>query len=499
MNNGKICVSVCAANADEMLEQIRRAEKIADVIEIRLDCVEPKQIHKAFAFLASKKPLLLTYRPKEQGGKVEADLLNRKMIWKAFVINGNLDTSKLWFDYEDDLKNLEKVSNPITVRSFHDFSGVPENLSKLFETLSAKFEVAKIAVHTDDIGDSLEVWHLLEKAKSENKQIIPIAMGEAGKWTRILGLAHGAFMTYASLDAGKETASGQISAQDLIETYRVKDLNEQTEIYGIIGNPVAQSRSPLMHNAAFKFHNLNAVYIPFAVKNLDEFIGKFLAESDLDIKGFSVTIPHKQAIIKHLNFIDETAKAIGAVNTVKIIGGKLHGYNTDVNGFIVPLRNSYGDLKDAKVAVLGNGGAARACLYALKKEGAKVVVFARNLEKAQTLADEFEVELKKLQTADFNDFAIVVNATSLGMKGISETETPAVAEQIAQVKLVYDLVYNPSETQFLKQAKSVFVPTVGGITMLVAQAVKQFEIWTGKDAPIKEMSQAAIELRTGFK
>ncbi|MDQ3181196.1 MAG: shikimate dehydrogenase, partial [Acidobacteriota bacterium] len=436
---------------------------------------------------------LLTYRPKEQGGNVDADLFQRKVFWIAFVINGNLDVRKLWFDYEYDLTNLQKVSNPLTIRSFHNFSGVPENLYELFETLSAQSKVTKIAVHADDIADSLVVWQLLKKAKSENKQIIPIAMGEAGKWTRILGLAHGAFMVYASLESSKETASGQIPAQDLIEIYRVKELNEQTEIYGIIGNPVSQSLSPPMHNAAFKFYNLNAVYIPFAVKNLDEFIRKFLKESGLDIKGFSVTIPHKQAIIKYLDFIDETAEAIGAVNTVKIIGGKLHGYNTDADGFVEPLKNSYGDLKDAKAAVLGNGGAARACIYALKQENADVTIFARDLAKAEILANKFQVKSQELSKADFNDFEIVVNSTTLGMKGILENETPAVAEQIARVKFVYDLVYNPFETRFLKEAKSVFVPTLGGMAMLIAQAMKQFEIWTGKVAPTKEMSQAALK------
>ncbi len=116
MNNGKICISVCATNADEMLEQIRRAEKLADVIEIRLDCIESKQIHKAFAFLSSKKPLLLTYRPKEQGGKAEADLFSRKTMWTVLVINGLNDVRKLWFDYEYDLINLKKVSNPIKIK-----------------------------------------------------------------------------------------------------------------------------------------------------------------------------------------------------------------------------------------------------------------------------------------------------------------------------------------------------------------------------------------------
>ncbi|MBA2494381.1 MAG: shikimate dehydrogenase [Acidobacteria bacterium] len=500
MNNGKICISVCATNADEMLEQIRRAEKLADVIEIRLDCIESKQIHKAFAFLSSKKPLLLTYRPKEQGGKAEADLFSRKTMWTVFVINGLNDLRKLWFDYEYDLINLQKVSNPITIKSFHDFLGVPENLSEIFENLSAKSEVAKIAVQADDIADSLAVWKLLEKAKAENKQLIPIAMGEAGKWTRILGLAHGAFMTYASLGAGNETASGQISAKDLIEIYRVKELNEKTEIYGIVGNPVSHSLSPFMHNAAFKFHNLNAVYIPFEVKNLDEFIKRFLKESSLNIKGFSVTVPHKQAIIKHLDFVDETAKAIGAVNTVKIENGKLCGYNTDADGFIEPLKNAYGDLKDAKVAVLGSGGAARACIYALKKEGAEVKVFARNLEKAKSLTKEFQISSSKFQrpkTKDqkpiFKNYKILVNTTPLGTTGELENETPVFAEQIESVKLVYDLVYNPSETRLIKEARKANVPIIGGLAMLVAQGIKQFEIWTGKDVPIKEMSATVLK------
>ncbi|MGI8641402.1 MAG: shikimate dehydrogenase [Pyrinomonadaceae bacterium] len=502
MNNGKICVSVCAANADEMLEQIRRAEKLADVIEVRLDCIEPKQIRKAFAFLSSKKPLLLTYRPKEQGGKIESDLFQREVFWTVFVINGNNDIRKLWFDYEYDLTNFQKVSNPITIRSFHDFSGVPENLNEILRNLSAKSEVAKIAVQAADITDSLAVWKLLEKAKSDNKQIIPIAMGEAGKWTRLLGLAHGAFMTYASLDAGNETAPGQISAKDLIEVYRVKELNEQTEIYGIIGNPVAHSLSPFIQNTAIKFYNLNAVFIPFEVQNLDEFIKRFVREETCEIKlnfkGFSVTAPHKQSIIKHLDFIDKTAKAIGAVNTVKIENGKLYGYNTDAQGFIEPLKNSYGDVQNAKVAVLGAGGAARACIYALKQEKAEVTIFARNIEKAKNLSEEFQIGLRELttnyelRTMNFDDFDIIVNATPLGTKGENENETPAGAGQIKNVHIAYDLVYNPLQTRFLREAQSVGVSTIGGLAMLVAQGAAQFKIWIGKDAPIKEMSASAL-------
>ena len=163
MNNGKICVSVCAETADEMLELIKCAEELADVIEVRLDYIESKQIHKAFAFLVSKKPLLLTYRPKSQGGNGEDDLFQRKTFWNVFVIHGTNDVRKFWFDYEYDLTNLQKVSNQVTVRSFHDFSGVPENLDSIFNNLSSESEITKIAVQTDDIADTIPIWKILKK------------------------------------------------------------------------------------------------------------------------------------------------------------------------------------------------------------------------------------------------------------------------------------------------------------------------------------------------
>ena len=531
MNNGKICISVCAETADELIEQMKRAEDLADVIEIRFDCLSKSEfnvfdknimnsLYKKILKVKPKKILLTTYRPKEQGGFREITQKEKDCFWNSGYEIG-------WADCEED--NIEDSLYWLwdeRICSYHDFIGVPNNYFEIYERLKATdADIIKIVFQTSDITDSIAVWELLKRWNLEKEilkanklkeigelerklnyslqrsvsflQIIPIAMGESGKWTRILGLAHGAFMTYASLDAGQETAPGQVSAKDLIEVYRVKELDEQTEIYGIIGGNTSYSMSPFIHNAAFKFHNLNSVFVPLQVQDLDEFLRRMVKqetrEIELNFKGFSVTIPHKQSIIKHLDYLDETAKAIGAVNTVKIVDGKLHGYNTDAEGFIEPLKTTYGELKDVKVAILGNGGAARACIYALKKENADVTIFARNLAKAETLANEFQVELQELSKTNFNDFDIVVNATPLGTKGILETETPAVAEQIAQVKLVYELVYNPFETKFLKEAKSVFVPTVGGMAMLIAQAMKQSEIWTGKDAPMKEMSQAALK------
>jgi 3-dehydroquinate dehydratase/shikimate dehydrogenase len=181
---------------------------------------------------------------------------------------------------------------------------------------------------------------------------------------------------------------------------------------------------------------------------------------------------------------------------VQIVDGKLYGYNTDAEGFIEPLKTAYGDLKNAKVAVLGAGGAARACIYALQNEGAEVTIFARDLNKSATLANDFQVKLQEFPRTKNQklkpDFNIIVNTTPLGMNGKFPDQTPLTAGQIKGVQLVYDLVYNPLETPFLREAKSVNVRTIGGLEMLIAQAVKQSELWTGKPAPIEEMKQAAL-------
>jgi 3-dehydroquinate dehydratase / shikimate dehydrogenase len=497
MNNGKICVSVCAETADEFNKRIQLAKPIADFIELRFDCLNSDEVEKVEFEYAEN--YIQTFRPKEQGGKRDLSLREREKFW-------NSGDDFCGADFEEDVveNHLGWLYNPV-ICSYHDFNGVPENLNEIYERIKfgndAVIDVIKIAVQADDITDTIPIWKLLKKAVAENQQITPIAMGESGKWTRILGLAHGAFMTYAALDSGKETAPGQVSAKDLIEVYRAKELDENTEVYGIVGGNTSYSMSPYLHNAAFKFHNLNAVFVPLQTQNLDEFIRRMVKpetrEIELNFKGFAVTIPHKQNIIKHLDALDETARRIGAVNTVKIENGKLFGYNTDAHGFIEPLLNSYGDLTDANIAVFGAGGAARACVYALKKEGASVTIFARDLSKAKILAEEFGANYAEIPIANrksqIANVDVLVNTTPLGTKGELENESVVLAEQLESVKLVYDLVYNPFQTRLMSEADKVHVPKIGGLAMLVAQAMEQQKIWTGRAAPMKEMSRAVLE------
>jgi 3-dehydroquinate dehydratase/shikimate dehydrogenase len=327
-------------------------------------------------------------------------------------------------------------------------------------------------------------------------------MGEAGKWTRILGPAHGAFMTYASLDLGSETAPGQITATDMADVYRVRQLSQETKVYGVIGDPVSRSLSPYIHNPAFASEDFNAVYIPFLVKDIGAFMRRMVRpesrEVELNFGGFAVTMPHKQSIIPYLDSIDPVANAIGAVNTVRIEDGGLMGYNTDAAGFIDPLKNRAGSLSAMRVAVIGAGGAARAVTYALKAELADVTVVARDAGKAAELAETFGTRYSDIldfrrEIADerTQSYDLIVNATSAGMMGKNENGSLFAEAELIGVRYVYDLVTRVDETPLLREAGKAGAAVIGGIEMLIAQGAKQFEIWTGRRAPIELMRSSA--------
>lgn len=505
MNKGSICISLCAPTIDELRTKIEQTAGSADIVEIRFDRLSPAEFESPgilppdkFEQLlkAAKTPILTTFRTKDQGGDRELTSEERINFWST-----GYETELC--DLEEDM--VEDSWNWIwddRICSYHDFTGVPDDLEEIFERLSETgVGIVKIAVQANDITDTIAVWKLLEKAKKAGKRVIPIAMGEAGKWTRILGLAHGAFLTYASLDPAGATAPGQVTADDLINVYRAKELNRNTEVYGIIAGNTSYSLSPYTHNAAFSAANMDRVFVPLQVADIDSFMERMVkpatCEIDLNFRGFAVTNPHKQTIIPHLDELDRTAVVIGAVNTVRIRDGKLYGYNTDALGFIEPLKARFGNLNDARVALFGAGGAARACIYSLQKEGASVSLFVRDAEKASPLAEEFGVNIELTGSKDLGsllaDFDILVNATPLGTKGPGENETVARAEHLRQVKLVYDLNYNPFDTLLIREAQKADVPFIGGLEMLIEQAEQQYRIWTGNSGAASIMRAVALK------
>lgn len=309
-------------------------------------------------------------------------------------------------------------------------------------------------------------------------------------------------MTFASLDDGVETAAGQISARELTEVYRAKELSLETKVYGVIGSPLTNSKSVYIHNAAFAASGTDAVFIPLEVGDLAAFMERMVLEKtrevDLNFAGFAVTMPHKQAIIQYLDHIDSVAARVGAVNTVKIENGRLSGYNTDVDGFIVPLTEKLGSIMGMRAAVFGAGGAARACIYALLKEGCEVFIYSRDPDKAATVGKEFGIDSSPVSAfssanstmAPARPFDILVNATPLGMKGPYENEPVLTADAMAGARLVYDLVTSFGETPTIREARLAGVPWIAGAEMLIAQGARQFSIWTGTAAPIRVMRQA---------
>ncbi|HEX6729185.1 MAG TPA: shikimate dehydrogenase [Pyrinomonadaceae bacterium] len=495
----RICVPLCAKTFAELERLSSESVAIANLIELRLDCLDEKELviaQQRVIQLAAHLPvpLIITLRPAEQGGQREIDFARRREFWEQLR-----KPTTSWFDIEKDLcESSLEIDWSRVICSHHDFSGVPNNLDDIYDEMAqTPAAILKIAVRANDTVDCLPILKLLDRARNDGRELLAVSMGDAGVATRILGPSRGSFLTYGALKPASGTAPGQLTAKQLKSVYRVPDIDERTRVYGLVGSPVMHSISPDIHNSAFEAEKINGVYLPFEVKNIRSFIERLVhpasRELDLCISGLSVTAPHKLEVMQFLNWIDPRATDIGAVNTVVVEDDRLRGYNTDVDGFIEPLLKAIELTANSKVAVIGAGGAANGAIWSLREKGAKVVLFARDPQKARPLAEKFEVPLERLDVGSFASFDVVINATPLGSFGKQVDETPATAVQLRGVRLAYDLVYNPIETPFLREAASVGCKTLGGLEMLVAQAQLQFKLWTGKEAPRSLMHAAALQ------
>jgi 3-dehydroquinate dehydratase/shikimate dehydrogenase len=480
-NPARVCVPVCERDLNALQNACARAIEWADLVELRLDCLDAEPADLAHVLDRIPRPVILTLRPSEQGGHGNLTREAREVFWKMQTTPGEA----VWWDVEGDLAHDLSPAWARTIVSHHDFSGVPDDLDHIYEQLAqTPARVIKIAVQANEIVDCIPVFRLIERAHRESREIIAIAMGNAGIVTRILGPSRGSFLTYGALDDDSATAPGQVNARKLRSLYNIDAINYETMICGLAGLPVMHSVSPHIHNAAFAAEGVNGVYLPFEVKDVREFCKRMVhprtTELDWNLRGLSITAPHKQAVMECLDWIEPDAKQMGAVNTVVVEEDRLLGYNTDAAGFIEPLLKHLGTLEKKQVAVIGAGGAARAAIWALQKEKANVTVFARDINKAKAL----DVPCVLLSSASFSGYDLVVNATP---------DSPATAEQLTGARWVYDLVYNPIETQFIKEARKAGCETLGGLEMLVAQAKIQFELWTGKTASTSVMYNAALQ------
>ena len=381
------------------------------------------------------------------------------------------------------------------ILSRHDFARTPgeEELrgwqARMFE-LGA--DVAKIACRANDIVDCARTLALLGAGRT-----IALSMGEEGVITRLLAPKFGGFLTFGALDAARASAPGQPTLERMRGLYRLPAQGAATEVFGIVGNPVGHSKSPLLHNTAFAHAGVDAVYVPLLVHDVRAFAAAFPAA----FAGFSVTIPHKEAALAVCDEVDPVAAEIGAVNTIVRRAGRLVGYNTDWSAAIGAIRRALrdargdGSLEGKRVGVVGAGGAGRGLAFgAARRCGARVIVANRSLERARLLAEAVGGEAVAMEEVARGDVAgdVLVNTTSLGMEPDVDA-TPVPREALGAYELVFDAVYNPMETRLLREAAEAGCVTVSGVEMFIGQAAEQFELFTGRPTPEGVIREAVLE------
>ena len=371
--------------------------------------------------------------------------------------------------------------------SWHDFERTGDLGAVLERMRRFAPDLYKIVPTATTLSDNLKVLALL-RANTEIP-VVAMAMGEAGIPSRVLGVRGGAAFTFAAATPAEATAPGQLTADALRTLYCVDSLSPATQIYGVAGHPVRSSRSPLMLNTAFANEALDAVYLPLLT---DDPEALFHFGRELPLSGFSVTMPLKQRILPLLRHLDPLAEKIGAVNTVRREpDGSFSGFNTDAAGIVGPLEQRL-PLQGARVLVLGAGGAARAAVFACVERGAAVSILNRTHATAAALAeDSGAAAIREEDLAELRPFDVLINATPAGMQG-NATELPLRSANLP-AKLVFDLVYNPLDTSLLRIARAQGLAVIPGIEMFVHQGARQFELWTGRPAPVDLMRKVVLE------
>jgi 3-dehydroquinate dehydratase/shikimate dehydrogenase len=317
-------------------------------------------------------------------------------------------------------------------------------------------------------------------------------MGDEMLPARVLALRQGSELAYAPLS--QATAPGQASFDEIDGIYRLRrrfgksavGIDSRTTVYGVIGDPVAHSLSPLMHNAAFAACCTNAIYLPFRVRDLGDFIA---AVVPLGIAGISVTLPHKERILRYLDDCDPLAAEIGAVNTVVVRAGKFYGYNTDFSGVLRAIERRL-PLASSRVLLVGAGGVARAAAFALVRAGSAVNIWARRPQRARALARAVGGDAVDRAALRHESFDAIVNCTPVGMHpgGGSPLESREL-----NCRLVMDLIYRPLKTELLRLAERCKIEAISGVEMFIAQGVAQWEIWTGEAAPEPAMRRVVLD------
>lgn len=513
-----ICVSIGRGRHREMIAEHKfLAEQGVGLIELRVDWIlRPVNLKRLFADRPC--PAIFTCRREVDGGKWNKPESERLMLLRSAIASG-VD----YVDLEEDVAaSIPRYGKTKRVVSYHNFRETPANIEEIHQRMAAlDADVVKLATMAHSQQDNLRMLRLVKSAKIPT---VGLCMGEVGMPSRVLCLKFGSPFSFAAFHADRSLAPGQLSFKDMLELYRANQINADTEVYGVVADPVAHSMSPRIHNTGFARLGLNKVYVPFRVGR--EELPTFLANCrELGVKGLSVTIPHKEEALRLLSRTDEASEQIGAVNTIDLSGPLASGSNTDCDAAMSPILKILGrgttecaagnadaasstgpaassteqttsappsrKLAHVRALILGAGGAARAVVYGLRAAGAACVIANRTPERAAELAHRFDCETTPWEDRGRERYDLIVNCTPIGMHPNVDA-SPLEARSLSPRTVVFDTIYNPEQTLLVKYARESGCQVITGVDMFVAQAARQFEIFTGQTPPVQAMRDQVL-------
>ncbi len=488
-NGPVVCAVIGRTRHKMMLIEIQEAAKQgAKLIELRLDFLSKAPDFKRL-LVNRPCPIIATVRRPVDGGRFPGSEEERQVLLRQAIVSG-FDYVDLETDIASKIPRFGKVKRIV---SYHNVRETPADLEAIYQAMCEQDpDIVKVAVAAQCMDDIVRVLSLLNGAP---KPTIAIAMGDMGTCSRLLQLKYGAPFTYGAFNKERSIAPGILSFQELQKIYFVDRINANTRVYGVVGDPVGHSLSPLIHNRAFRKLGINAVYLPFRVPRgeLAPFLQAFQA---FGVQGYSVTIPHKEAAARLADHREDDVERMGAANTLVVTPTGLHASNTDAEAAIESLRENLPRASDGStpslasrtVLLLGAGGVARAIAHALQREGATLTLVNRTMDRGQKLAEEVGCRVIDWGARHSVLCDTLVNCTSVGMHPNLD-ESPIHSSFLKSGLMVFDTIYTPETTLLIREARNRGCHVLTGVDMFVRQAGLQFKRFTGQDPPLELMTK----------
>jgi len=484
-----ICVTIGRGRHSSLAEEWKAAADAGvQLVELRIDCLRRDPDLKRI--LAHRPtPFVFTIRRGADGGLWRGNEEKRQRLIREAIALG-VDYIDLEMDIANQIKRFGKTKRIV---SYHNLKGTPEDIQEIAEQCDEMdADVVKVATTAQTVGDASKI---LQIAANAPVPTIAIAMGPLGVFTRVLGAKFGAPFTYAGFNPERVFAAGMLYYPTLKRDYCYDQIDANTEVFAVIGDPIEQSLSPAIHNPAFRQIGLNKVMVPLLIPSTD-LVGSLKELEWLGIKGMSVTIPHKETIVALVSKKDGAVEKTGSCNTVVVEDGKWTGYNTDYRAAMDSLENALGGsggseesspLFEKQVLILGAGGVARSIAFGLQRRGAAITITNRHDDRATHLAEEVGGRTVNWSVRASQAPDVMINCTPVGMHpDVDDTPVPPAAFSKSSM-LVFDTVYHPENTMFLKLARERNCPTISGVEMFIGQAAHQFKLYTGHEAPVDFM------------